>query len=65
MKKVILVAVAGIFGILPISIASAKQAPVKRGGKEVVVHDRLAPVVAHRLVPPYLGKHVYERPSVR
>lgn len=65
MKKVILVAVAGVFALLPLSLASAKQAATKRSGKEVVVHDRLAPVVAHRLVPPYLGKHVYERPTAR
>ncbi len=35
-----------------------------RGGQ--VVHTRLAPVVAHRVLPPYRGVHVYEgRPARR
>lgn len=41
------------------SNAQAEQfvAQTSQGAK--VVHTRLAPVVAHRLVPPYAGKHVY------
>ena len=30
-----------------------------------VVHTRLAPVVAHRIVPPYRGVHVYQGRAVR
>ena len=30
-----------------------------------VVHTRLAPVVAHKLVPPYRGVHVYQGRSIR
>jgi hypothetical protein len=40
--------------------ASAEQRVVKTPAGEKVVHTRLAPVVAHRLVPPYWGKHVYQ-----
>lgn len=30
-------------------------------GKEVIVHTNPVPVILHRAVPPYLGKHVTER----
>jgi len=30
-----------------------------------VVHTRRAPVVAHKLVPPYRGVHVYQGRTVR
>ena len=30
-----------------------------------VVHTRVAPVVAHRVLPPYRGIHVYEGRTVR
>ncbi len=30
-----------------------------------VVHTRLAPVVVHRVLPPYRGVHVYEGRYVR
>jgi hypothetical protein len=30
-------------------------------GKEVIVHTNLAPVLLHRISPPYLGKHIHER----
>jgi hypothetical protein len=30
-----------------------------------IVHTRLAPVIAHRIVPPYRGVHVYEGRAVR
>ena len=38
------------------SIAHARQYQV--GGR--VVHTRRAPVILHRLVPPYAGVHVYQ-----
>jgi hypothetical protein len=49
-----------LFAALP-AIASADQ--YVRGSQ--VVHTRLAPVVAHRVLPPYRGVHVYEGRSVR
>ncbi|MCL4202599.1 MAG: hypothetical protein KJ000_08895 [Pirellulaceae bacterium] len=42
------------------SSAEAKRYTAVRNGRAVVVHTSPAPVVAHRLLPPYgLGKHVY------
>jgi hypothetical protein len=42
------------------SIAEAKKHVAVRNGKTVVVHTNPAPVVVHRVFPPYgLGKHVY------
>jgi hypothetical protein len=39
---------------------AARQTTVTSSGKEVVAHSRMAPVVVHRVFPPYgLGKHVY------
>ena len=50
-----------LFALVAGHVAEAKQYATKKNGKEVVVHDRLAPVVMHRVFPPYLGKHVYDR----
>lgn len=41
--------------------AHAEQYVRKVNGKEVVVHTNPVPVVLHRVVPPYLGKHVTAR----
>jgi len=43
------------------AVAQAERyATVRPNGKPVVAHTRLAPVVAHRLLPPYgMGIHVY------
>jgi hypothetical protein len=30
-----------------------------------VIHTRLAPVIAHKVVPPYRGVHVYQGRPVR
>ncbi len=30
-------------------------------GREFVVHSNAAPVMVHRVLPPFLGKHVTER----
>lgn len=39
----------------------AEQHGAVVAGKPVVVHTRLAPVVAHRMFPPYLGAHQWSR----
>ena len=40
--------------------AGAAQYTAQKGGKQVVVHTNLAPVIVHKVLPPYgLGKHVY------
>jgi len=39
---------------------ASRQTTVTSSGKEVVAHSRVAPVVVHRVFPPYgMGKHVY------
>lgn len=39
---------------------ASRQSTVTGSGKAVVTHSRAAPVVVHRVLPPYgLGKHVY------
>lgn len=41
-------------------VAEAKKYSTVKNGKEVVVHTNPAPVVVHRVLPPYgIGKHVY------
>ncbi len=40
--------------------AHAKRYVAIKDGKAVVVHTNVAPVIVHRVLPPYgLGKHVY------
>jgi len=48
--------------LMTTAASAATQFPaVTPSGKQVTVHTRLAPVVVHRLLPPYgLGKHVYQ-----
>jgi hypothetical protein len=40
--------------------ARAKQTEVTSGGRELIAHTRLAPVVVHRAFPPFKGQHVYQ-----
>jgi hypothetical protein len=44
--------------LLAISPTAARAEQYASGNQ--VVHTRLAPVVAHRVVPPYRGVHVYQ-----
>jgi hypothetical protein len=54
-------AVAALVASLSLPVVGiAEQRVVRTPAGEKVVHTRLAPVVAHRLVPPYWGKHVYQ-----
>lgn len=39
--------------------ARAVQYEVQSGGRAMVAHTRLAPVVVHRAFPPFKGAHVY------
>jgi hypothetical protein len=41
----------------------ARSEQYASGGQ--VIHTRLAPVVAHRIVPPFRGVHVYQGRSRR
>ena len=40
--------------------AEARQYVTRINGREHVVHTRVAPVVVHRVFPPYKGIHIYE-----
>jgi hypothetical protein len=51
----VVVSLTGLFATTPVE---AKQY-VAPDGK--IVHTRLAPVVAHRISPPFHGRHVYRR----
>jgi hypothetical protein len=38
----------------------AAQYPVRTAAGGKVVHTRMAPVLMHRLLPPFYGRHVYQ-----
>jgi hypothetical protein len=40
--------------------ASAEQRVIQTPEGQKIVHTRLAPVLMHRAVPPFLGRHVYQ-----
>jgi hypothetical protein len=57
MKK--LLALVIILAVVP-SLASAKKFESEKDGHEVVAHTSRAPVMVHKIFPPYgLHKHVY------
>lgn len=45
--------------LLPLA-AQARQFPVQQGGRTYIAHTRRAPVVVHRVLPPYWGEHIYQ-----
>lgn len=51
-----------VAGILLVQAAplQARQFPVNEGGRTYVAHTRRAPVVLHRVLPPFRGIHVYQ-----
>ena len=49
--------IVGLFFLFTSPVAARAEQYVQ--GNQVV-HTRLAPVVAHRVVPPYRGVHVYQ-----
>ena len=56
--KVLVILLASVF-VFP-AVPEARRFVAVKGGKEVVAHTSLAPVVVHKVFPPYgLGKHVY------
>jgi hypothetical protein len=58
MRTLALIAV--LFMAFPVAAHAEQYAS---GGQ--VVHTRIAPVVAHRVVPPFRGVHVYQGRSRR
>lgn len=47
-----------VLAIAPSTPAAQYQVRTADGGK--VVHTRMAPVLMHRLLPPFYGRHVYQ-----
>jgi len=56
LTAVILVAISLV---APLSV-QARQFAVRQGGRTYVAHTRRAPVVVHRVLPPYRGEHIYQ-----
>jgi len=50
---------AALIALFVLFVPTAGRAEQYASGSQVV-HTRLAPVVAHRLVPPFRGVHVYQ-----
>ena len=57
MRRLFVVLLVGVAVSVVPAIASARRAP--EGGN--VVHSRRAPVVMHKMVPPFKGVHVYAK----
>ena len=61
MKKLILYA-AVVFALSTASLATSPvEAKQYRTADGKIAHTRLAPVVVHRVFPPFKGQHVYRR----
>jgi len=53
-----------LFAFLVLALSSAARSEQYASGDHVV-HTRLAPVIAHKVVPPFKGVHVYQGRAVR
>ena len=49
----------GISLVAPLTV-QARQFAVQQGGRTYVAHTRRAPVILHRVLPPYWGQHIYQ-----
>jgi hypothetical protein len=56
----VLSVIAALLPLWIVATAQASQHVVYGASGEKIVHTRLAPVLIHRAVPPYAGKHVYQ-----
>lgn len=57
MKKLLILAIA--LAVMP-NLAYAKKFETTNNGRDVIAHTSRAPVVVHKVFPPYgLHKHVY------
>jgi len=55
------IVVVGLSSFASVPQASAEIYSRQVNGKELIVHTNAAPVVVHRVLPPFHGKHVTER----
>ncbi len=53
-----------LFAFVLFGLASVAKAEQYASGDHVV-HTRLAPVIAHKIVPPFKGVHVYQGRAAR
>ena len=53
-----------LFAFVLIVLSSVAKAEQYASGDHVV-HTRLAPVIAHKVVPPFKGVHVYQGRTAR
>ena len=53
-----------LIALLMIALPAVVRSEQYASGSQVI-HTRLAPVVAHRIVPPFRGVHVYQGRSRR
>lgn len=60
MSKVGLYVATVVVALSQLSATFAAQQSVQTPLGEKVVHTRLAPVIIHRAVPPYAGRHIYQ-----
>ena len=42
------------------SLVQSQQYQVRTASGEKIVHTRVAPVIVHRILPPFYGRHVYQ-----
>ena len=60
MKRIYVFVVAILAALSYASCGWAAQQAIQTPLGQKVVHSRLMPVLMHRAVPPYAGKHVYQ-----
>ncbi len=53
-----------MFALVVIALSSTAKAEQYATGDHVV-HTRMAPVIAHKVVPPFKGVHVYQGRAAR
>lgn len=62
MKKLSVLPLALVaLSVVPAVASAARYAKQGANGRSHVAHTRLAPVLMHRMFPPYAGVHVYDR----
>ncbi len=61
LARCIAFAIVGLSGLASVPHAYADKYVQNVNGRAFVVHTNVAPVVVHRVLPPFLGKHVTER----
>lgn len=49
-----------MLGLSLVPTARAEQYVVQTPAGPKVVHTRVAPVVMHRVLPPFYGRHIYQ-----